>query len=250
MTKNTNMNRYLLRRISSWMRSPGYFLEKAKDRFFGIDTSFFQDPREKYPPGSFEWLALTEQLYGGYQTTEIHRGGDRMSPHYHNYGRCYAEFLQPFLKAAASERFTLVEIGILKGNGLATWCDLFPNARVIGLDIDLTNFQANRPYMENLGAFQNNKPEIYDFDQLNPAKASKILHDILGEDRVEIAIDDGCHSLESIDITFQAIQPFLAGKFVCFIEDNFDTYDHLAHRYRQYYWTTRGEIAVAKSRES
>jgi len=231
------------------MRSPGYFFQKAKERFWGIDASFFQNQREAYSPGSFEWLALTEQLYGGYQTTEIHRGGDRMSPHHHNYGRCYADFLRPFVKAAASKRLTLVEVGILKGTGLSIWCDLFPTARVIGLDIDLTNFQANRKCLEQMGAFQKNAPEVHSFDQLNASKAARVLQDVLGASHIDIVIDDGCHSTESIDITFEAVQPFLAEMFVYFIEDNFDTYDLLAHRYNDYTWTTRGEIAVAKSRE-
>lgn len=59
---------------------------------------------------------------------------------------------------------------------------------------------------------------------------------------------DGCHSKEAIEITFQEIRPFLAKQFVYFIEDNFDTYDWLGTQYPQYYWTTRGEIAVATSR--
>ena len=51
-----------------------------------------------------------------------------------------------------------------------------------------------------------------------------------------------------MEITFNQIQPFLANKFVYFIEDNFDTYDWLAHYYREYYWTTCGEITVATCR--
>ncbi|HEY2119960.1 MAG TPA: hypothetical protein VGH37_12295 [Candidatus Acidoferrum sp.] len=171
-----------------------------------------------------------------------------MSPYYHSYGRCYEEFLEPFVSATARSQLTLVEVGILNGSGLAIWCDLFPEARVLGFDIDLSNFQANRKNLENSGAFKTNAPEVYLFDQLNPIKAGEVLRDTLGENRIDIAIDDGCHSKEAIEITFQQIRPFLAKQFVYFIEDNFDTYDWLGARYREYYWTTRGEIAVATSR--
>jgi len=41
---------------------------------------------------------------------------------------------------------------------------------------------------------------------------------------------------------------FLAKNFVYFIEDNFDTFDWLASYYREYYWTTRGEMAIAASK--
>jgi hypothetical protein len=44
------------------------------------------------------------------------------------------------------------------------------------------------------------------------------------------------------------IRRLLVKKFVYFIEDNFDTYDWLARYYRQYYWTTRGEIAMTISK--
>jgi hypothetical protein len=237
--------------MRSWMRSPGFYIQKARDRLLGIDSSFYQSERDLYPPGSFEWLALTEKLYGGLQQTEVDRGGDRMSPRLHNYGRCYAEFLKPFLDIF--DRLTLVEVGILKGTGLAIWCDLFPTARVIGLDIDLSNFQGNRKTLEQLGAFKKNAPELYSFDQLNATKAQTVLKEALQNGRVDIAIDDGCHSIESIEITFDAIKPFLAKRFAYFIEDNFDTYDCVARRHREFYWTNsrrdccRNQWQIAKA---
>lgn len=241
-----------MRHVRSWIRSPRYYLHKARMRYFGINSNFFKDNRELYPLGSVEWLALTETLYGGLQiggvNSKIHQGGDRMSPHHHDYGWCYAEFLKPFISELAPKQLTLVEVGILNGSGLAIWCDLFPKARVIGLDIDLSNYHANRKNLETKGAFKQNSPEVYSFDQLDAVKAESVLHDVLGETQVNIVIDDGCHSRESVEITFEKVRPFLAKQCVYFIEDNFDTYDWLAHRYREYYWTTRGNIAVATSR--
>lgn len=254
MTLGKSNDKFLARRIRSWIRSPGFYARKAKERVFGINATFLQGERESYPVGSYEWLALTEVLYGGPQlsgvTSKKDRGGDRMSPYYHAYARCYAEFLKPFISTPGAGRLSVVEVGILNGSGLAIWCDLFPNARVIGFDIDLSNFQANRKSLERAGAFQKNVPEVYSFDQLDSANANDVLRDVLGENRVDIVIDDGCHSIESIEITFEAIRPFFATKFVYFIEDNFDTYDYLALRHREYRWTTRGEIAVATNLQS
>ena len=242
-----------MQHFRSWMRSPRLYLRKARERAFGINAAFFKKSRESYPVGSMEWLALTEALYGGLQLGGVisetnTRGGDRMSPYHHGYGRCYAEFLKPFISATYPGRLTLVEVGILNGNGLAIWCDLFPDARVIGFDIDLSNFQANRTHLEKMGAFSKNSPEVYWFDQLDPFKAGEVLRNTLGENHIDIAIDDGCHSMESIEITFKQIRPFLARKFVYFIEDNFDTFDRFAHCHREYHWTTRGDIAIATSR--
>lgn len=252
MPENQTTNKYWKRRIRSWMRSPQFYVQKAKEKVFGIDVRFYEKPRDLFAAGSFEWLALTENHYGGFQlsgvSSKTHRGGDRMSPHYHGYGRCYAEFLKPYLSAPSAGPKILVEVGILNGSGLAIWCDLFPSARVIGLDINLSNFQTNRGSLQKLGAFQKNVPEVYSFDQLDPCKAGNALRDVLSESRIDIAIDDGCHSIESIDITFESIRPFLANRFIYFIEDNYDSYDRLANRHREYFWTTRGEITVAKTR--
>jgi hypothetical protein len=170
-----------------------------------------------------------------------------MSPFFHGYGEAYEEFLKPFL-FCREERLTLVEVGILNGSGLAIWCDLFPNARVIGLDLDLSNFERNRPFLESKGGFAKNSPELFEFDQLDLSKARAILQNVLGGSKVDIAIDDGCHSMESIEITFAAMLPHMSNPFVYFIEDNFDTFDVLAPKQKTYKWSQRGEIVMVNTR--
>lgn len=57
-------------------------------------------------------------------------GGDRML--HHGYADDYAEFLAPFLGTDPPP--VVAEFGILRGTGLAIWCDLFPRSRVLGLE--------------------------------------------------------------------------------------------------------------------
>ena len=83
---------------------------------------------------------------------------------------------------------------------------------------------------------------------MEAAEASDVLRRIIGPKCVDIAIDDGCHSIRSIEITFEAMLPSLATNFVYFIEDNFETYERLSPRHPEFFWTTRGEIAVATNR--
>jgi hypothetical protein len=246
------MNHFVLRRFNLARRAPVFYFKKIWKRFFGIDDAWLQKSRNDCHMGSWQWLALTEKIYGGFKVgtaSGLNRGGDRMSPFFHGYGEAYEKFLRPFL-ARREERLTLVEIGILNGSGLAIWCDLFPNARVIGLDIDLSNFKANRPSLEAAGAFSVNQPELHEFNQLDFGKATRILANILGHKKVDIAIDDGCHSIESIEITLRAMVPHMANDFVYFIEDNFDSYDELAHRYKKWRWSQRGEMTIATCRPS
>jgi len=236
------MNKLTLRRLKIAQRAPVFYINKIWRRFFGIDDAWLRKSRDYFPLGSWQWLALTEKLNGGFKVgtaSGLNRGGDRMSPFFHGYGETYEEFLRPFL-SRREERLTVVEIGILNGSGLAIWCDLFPNARVIGLDIDLSNFKTNRAFLESQGAFSKNTPELFEFDQLDFPKARTVLRDVLGDSKVDIAIDDGCHSIESIEITLEAILPHMANSFVFFVEDNFDSYDEFAHRYKKWRWHQLG----------
>ena len=124
-------------------------------------------------PGTRSWLVERELRYGGYVTglkryriSELDgrdlrwdrhgmTGGDRMNPRRHNYGGLYAKYLGPFVESGAP--VTVVEVGILQGTGLAIWSDLFPNGRVVGLDIDLTHFESN---LGLLCAWERSKPKI------------------------------------------------------------------------------------------
>ena len=74
--------------------------------------------------------------------------------------------------------------------------------------------------LNNLGAFKKNQPELYEFDQL--LDNSNYLATILKGDTIDICIDDGLHTSDSILRTMKSVVPFLADNFVYFIEDNKD----------------------------
>jgi hypothetical protein len=88
-------------------------------------------------------------------------GGDRML--HNGYAPIYAAFLQPLL---GQRNLTIAEFGILKGTGLAIWCDAFPGCRLLGFDIDLAHFLDNKPKLKRKGAFKDHEPELHEFDQL------------------------------------------------------------------------------------
>jgi len=188
--------------------------------------------------GSSEWLIRSEVRYGGCVTNVARRrvsrrdertaeqlafggmtGGDRML--HHGYAPTYARYLQSFLGA---RNLTVAEFGILKGTGLAIWCDLFADAHVIGLDIDLSHFEENRSTLERRGAFQQNEPELHEYDQL--VSGHGCLRQILNGKTLDIVIDDGLHSTESIITTWRSVEPFLSSRFVSGKE--FASYDYRA----------------------
>ena len=116
------------------------------------------------------------------------------------------------------KRLVLAEFGILRGNGLAIWCDLFPNARLLGFDIDTSHFEDNRQNLLDRGGFSSNSPEIYTYDQFVPSR--DLLGEILKGDKIDICIDDGCHLDEAIICTMKSVMLHLNEKFVYFVEDN------------------------------
>jgi len=132
-------------------------------------------------------------------------GGDRMF--HHGYAAAYSAHLRPFL-LRGDERLTIVEIGILKGTGLALWSALFPNADIIGLDIDLSHTEGNLDFLKSRGAFANRPPELHIFDQLEhgPSRIAEILR---GR-KIDLCIDDGYHSKRAILKTAEAVFPHLA----------------------------------------
>lgn len=170
---------------------------------------------------------LTENIYRNkvsphsniYFESAFMKGGDRMSSdiNSHGYAQYYAYYLKKRFDGGAPK--VIVECGILTGIGLAIWCDVFPDARVIGLDIDLSNYESNLPYLVDKGAFKKNTPEVYLFDQFKDNK--KLLKEILDGDEIDFFIDDGFHTGDSIVLTYLSIYPFLSDQFLYFIEDNY-----------------------------
>lgn len=181
--------------------------------------------------GSVKWLVRREILYGGIvynvprkkvsdkdgrSSEELSfggmTGGDRML--HHGYAPIYSEYLAPFI---GRPNLSIMEVGILKGSGLAIWADLFPDADLLGLDIDPSHFENNKSELIRRGAFRHNSPEIYVFDQLQDGPDR--MGEILGGRKIDIFIDDGLHSPDAIVTTLGAVRPYLANDFVAIIED-------------------------------
>lgn len=157
------------------------------------------------------WLVEREQRYGGRVEMGRNVGGDRMADH--GYADAYARHLAPFL---AIEGVVLVEVGILRGTGLAMWCDLFPH--VIGLDHDLAPFREFKPTLRKLGAFTRTEPEVYRFDQAEETAGS--VGALLAGRKVGIVIDDASH-VDALTLrTLEAFRPHLAPGFAYFVEDS------------------------------
>lgn len=131
--------------------------------------------------------------------------------------RGYAEVYAAHLHARSGERLVIVELGVLKGVGLAVWCDIFPHARVIGLDVDLGNL--NMADLRAKGAFAANSPAPHVFDEL-ASDAPRRLARILRGEKIDVMIDDALHDDASILAAMAYTLPHMADRFLYFVEDN------------------------------
>lgn len=184
------------------------------------------------PVGSRWWFVKKEIYFGGYKTNikrklvsdydlrsqnEINyrgmTGGDRML--IHGYAKDYSNYLKKFTKNNL-EKFNILEVGILQGTGLAVWASTFPNSNIFGADIDLSHFESNKKNLNQKLDLNFSNIKVFQFDQLNPEKFNFLDID---HKSLDIVIDDGLHSTESILKTARFLNPYLSEKFVYFIED-------------------------------
>lgn len=183
----------------------------------------------RFEPISAARLNELERKFAGdgtSATTNVGRheiGGDRMSPNGHNYGPTYAKYLN---KLAISRQLppevdppTIVEVGILKGSGLAMWEGLFPKSRIHGFDIDTSVYLNNVAHLKTLG-FNGANVQVHSMDQMK--SNSRLISEKLGTAKASIVIDDGLHTHEAAQTTFVGMLPFLADKFAYFLQDIID----------------------------
>lgn len=207
--------------------------------------------------GSADWLALCELKMGGFQKNVKRNkvsdkdtrtpeqisiggmtGGDRMI--HHNYTKVYERYLSSFINKIDNPR--ILECGVLKGTGLAVWSMLFPTAHLIGLDIDLDHIKSNLDFLKSKGAFKYNKLSLLNFDQFAPD--TKELEDLLGPKKIDIIIDDGFHSEDTILNTLRALKPFFAENFVYFAEDNATVFSKIKKQFPEFTVDSFGQMTV------
>ena len=100
----------------------------------------------------------------------------------------------------------LLEVGVNHGASLRMWQDYFPNAEIIGLDIDPRTM------------FQEGRIRTFLCDQSNAASLYKVMNQ-LGDDKFDIIIDDGSHEPASQILTAQVLMPYLKKDGEYYIED-------------------------------
>ena len=143
------------------------------------------------------------------QLAKLH-GTDKWGNHF------YTPHYERHLRHLRDKPFTLLEIGIggyrqdkQGGASLRMWRDFFPNAQIVGLDIEDKSF------------VDGGRIRSYCGSQTDPAVLQRIVDD---SDVIRVIVDDGSHRPEHIRETFAYLFPKLADGGVYAIEDTHTSY--------------------------
>ena len=144
--------------------------------------------------------------------SKTEQGGDRF--HTNQYGKLYNKYLTPYVNTNC----VYVEIGILSGTGLAVIDKYLVNPQIYGFDIYTKNFYDNLNNLKDKGAFENQDPNIYEFDSYTPDTV--LANNLFKSKKINLIVDDGHHTEESIIKATGCFLPHLnTENFTYVIED-------------------------------
>lgn len=116
----------------------------------------------------------------------------------------YARFFEP-LAALKDGRLSILEIGVLGGNSLRMWEQLFPRASIVGLDVDTTGgYGKLRPTTTVIRGSQTDVG---------------LLTGLCRDNKFDIVVDDGSHAYGDIVTSAIAILPLMNPHGFYCIED-------------------------------
>ena len=120
----------------------------------------------------------------------------------HSYVKWYEALCAP----RRWQQLTMLEIGVQTGASIKMWADYFPNAQLVGIDID-----------PRCAQFATNRIQIITGGQENPEIAKWLAGAY--PDGLDIVIDDGSHLSADVILSFRTLFPLLRPGGLYVIED-------------------------------
>jgi SAM-dependent methyltransferase len=142
------------------------------------------------PPGELDALACKFRTDKGSNGT-----------HGHGYTRWYAPLFAPL----KTEPINILEIGVSGGASLKLWEAYFPNANIVGLDINEKMLSMSRPRVEVL--------------MVNTGVPLRLQQFMEAGRKFDVIIDDGSHVLEDVVLALDHLWPAVKPGGLYFIED-------------------------------
>jgi predicted O-methyltransferase YrrM len=135
-------------------------------------------------------------------------GGDKMASDRNNYAAAYADLLKNRTPNV------IMELGVFRGESMALWCELFPDATVVGVDLDLTRYHEHYSVLKERGAFARNEPVLVEWDAFSDD--ASVLEPF---GPVDLFVDDGPHTDAAIRNVARLVKPLMAPGSAYVVED-------------------------------
>ena len=140
-------------------------------------------------------------------------GTDKSSRH-HN----YLDFYEKFVGESRLHDLKILEVGVFSGQSLATWEAFFPNATIIGCDINDASKQ-----------FERKRIVIEILDQSN---IDELVQVGVRHGPFDLIIEDGSHFCEHQITTLRTLFPFLNNNGIYIVEDLQTNFGKMLETYR------------------
>lgn len=116
----------------------------------------------------------------------------------------YAAVYETYLRPWRRRRFTLLELGVYRGESLRMWRDYFPKATIVGLDIDPQAASRSPGF------------DVYVGSQADTELLDRVLRE---HSPIDVVIDDASHINELTVASFRHLFPRVSPGGLYFIED-------------------------------
>lgn len=131
-------------------------------------------------------------------------GTDKVDAQHTHNGLPYTDVYATYLDRWRRRRFTLLELGVFRGDSLRMWDAYFPRATVVGLDLEPLAVERARGFEVTIGS------------QTDPEVLGGILE---RHPDVRVVVDDASHITELTIASFRYLFPRLASGSLYIIED-------------------------------
>lgn len=133
-------------------------------------------------------------------------------------GHNYLPLYEPFLAGLRDHPLKILEVGVLNGASLLTWQAYFPNASIVGADINpaVLTYSGERIHIEILD--QSNIQELTDL--------------ALRHGPFDLVVEDGSHLWEHQITTLRQLLPHVKGGGLYIVEDLQTNYGTYVEKYR------------------
>lgn len=151
----------------------------------------------------------------------------------HRYDRVY----EPILKEYQDDPFSMLEIGVFKGNSTEAFVEYCPYAYIVAVDIFTRVEMKDVPILKH--------PHVHGC-QCNSLDGPNEHFKDLAQKGFDIIIDDGLHTHEAQWKTFENFIPYLVEGGSYFIEDVW-AYDRLTQQEKKHPWLKKHEPGFSEA---